>query len=138
MNDPLLLSLVMTNGSVMNAHILMIGNQINLARFVEMELHAEGYRVSRKSDGVSGVSALQASQPDLVILDGELLRRAGLDICQHLRDANQGVPIILLTTKEDWCGRFAEPAIAISDYLVKPFTMDDLLLKIQHYLPDQS
>jgi DNA-binding response OmpR family regulator len=124
--------------SAVTTHILVIEDQLKLARFLEMELHYEGYQVSLRHDGVSGLAAIQACNPDLVILDWELPRLSGPEICRQSRSTGNLVPIILITAKDEAGDRQAGLEAGADDYLVKPFTMDDLLVKIRYHLKPES
>jgi DNA-binding response OmpR family regulator len=128
-----LISLLCELGA-MKAHILIIESQINLAQFLALELRGEGYQVSLKHDGLSGLEAIQQLQPDLVILDWSLPRLAGIEICRYLQGVDSSIPIILTSKRDEGNDRLACSQAGVKDYLVKPFSLDDLLPRIQKHL----
>jgi CheY-like chemotaxis protein len=70
----------------MTAHILIIEDEANLARFIELELTCEGYQVSIAHNGLTGLTQARESSPDLILLDWMLPGIEGVEVCQRLRD----------------------------------------------------
>jgi DNA-binding response OmpR family regulator len=118
----------------MTAHILLVEDEVKLARFVELELSYEGYQVSVAHDGLSGLTAVRESHPDLVILDWMLPGLSGLEICRRLRSTGDQVPIILLTAKDEVSDRVAGLDAGADDYVVKPFSVEELLARVRAHL----
>lgn len=108
-------------------HILLVEDEVKLARFVELELNYEGYQVSIAYDGLTALTAARKLHLDLVILDWMLPGLPGLEICRRLRSIAEKVPIILLTVKDEVSDRIAGLDTGADDYLVKPFSVDELL-----------
>lgn len=77
----------------MTAHILLVEDEVRLARFIELELNSEGYRVSVAHDGMSGLSLARESEPDLAILDWMLPGLTGVELCRRLRATGSKVPL---------------------------------------------
>jgi DNA-binding response OmpR family regulator len=115
----------------MNSHILIIEDEVKLARFVELELTSEGYRVSVTHDGFEGLTAARESHPDLVILDWMLPGVTGVEICRRLRTTGEKVPLILLTARDEISDRVAGLDAGADDYLVKPFSIEELLARVR-------
>ncbi|NEO74701.1 response regulator, partial [Moorena sp. SIO3H5] len=115
----------------MTAHILLVEDETKLARFVEIELMSEGYQVSIANDGVTGLTLFRESTPNLVILDWMLPELTGVELCHRLRATGSKTPIILLTAKDEVESRVAGLDAGADDYLVKPFTMEELLARIR-------
>ncbi|MEH1945452.1 MAG: response regulator transcription factor [Nostoc sp.] len=111
-------------------HILLIEDEVKLARFVELELNYEGYQVSIAYDGLTALTAARELHLDLVILDWMLPGLSGLEICSRLRSIAEKVPIILLTVKDEVSDRIAGLDAGADDYLVKPFSVDELLARV--------
>lgn len=109
------------------AHILLVEDEIKLARFVELEPSYEGYQVSTTDDGLTGLTAARELNPDLVILDWMLPGLSGVEICRRLRSTSDKVPIILLTAKDEISDRVAGLDAGADDYVVKPFSVEELL-----------
>ncbi|MEH2347355.1 MAG: response regulator transcription factor [Nostoc sp.] len=115
-------------------HILLVEDEVKLARFVELELNYEGYQVSIAYDGLTALTAARELHLDLVILDWMLPGLSGLEICHHLRSIGDKVPIILLTVKDEESDRIAGLDAGADDYLVKPFSVDELLARVSAHL----
>ena len=118
----------------MTAHILVVEDEVKLARFIEMELKYEGYQVSVANDGLAGLSAARETQPDLILLDWMLPGISGTEICRRLRETGDQVPVILLTAKDEISDRVAGLDAGADDYLVKPFSIEELLARLRAHL----
>ena len=118
----------------MESHILVVEDEAKLAQFIELELKYEGYGVSVANDGLAGLTAARESNPDLVILDWMLPGISGLEICRRLRLTGNKVPIILLTAKDDVEDRVAGLDAGADDYVVKPFSVEELLARVRAHL----
>lgn len=118
----------------MTEHILVVEDEVNLAKCIELELSCEGYRVSVAHDGVTGLTAARESQPDLMILDWLLPSLLGLEICRRLRSTGNKVPIILLSAKHSVSDRVAGLDAGADDYVVKPFSLEELLARVRAHL----
>ncbi|MGQ4649614.1 response regulator [Lyngbya aestuarii] len=118
----------------MTSHILVIEDEAKLAQFIELELKYEGYQVSVAADGLAGLSAVRESHPDLVILDWMLPGISGIEICKRLRTTGDKVPIILLTAKDEVSDRVAGLDAGADDYVVKPFSVEELLARVRAQL----
>jgi DNA-binding response OmpR family regulator len=118
----------------MTAHILLVEDEIKLARFIELELESEGYRVSVAHDGMSGLSLARESEPDLAILDWMLPGLTGVELCRRLRATGSKVPVILLTARDEVGDRVTGLDAGADDYVVKPFSIEELLARIRSHL----
>lgn len=115
-------------------HILLVEDEVKLARLVELELNYQGYQVSIAYDGLTALTAARELHLDLVILDWMLPGLSGLEICRRLRSIGDQVPIILLTVKDEVSDRIAGLDAGADDYLVKPFSVDELLARVGTHL----
>jgi len=118
----------------MTHHILVVEDEAKLAKFIELELQYEGYHVSVALDGFTGLATARESQPDLLILDWMLPGVSGLEICRRLRSTGDKVPIILLTAKDEVSDRVAGLDAGADDYVVKPFSVEELLARVRAHL----
>ena len=118
----------------MNAHILLVEDEVKLARFIELELHSEGYRVSVAHDGMAGLTLVRESSPELMILDWMLPGLSGIEVCRRLRATGNKVPVILLTARDEVSDRVAGLDAGADDYLVKPFSIEELLARVRAHL----
>ncbi|MBD2594959.1 response regulator transcription factor [Nostoc spongiaeforme FACHB-130] len=115
-------------------HILLVEDEVKLARFIELELNYEGYQVSVAYDGLTALTAARELHPDLVILDWMLPGLSGLEICRRLRSTGDKVPVILLTAKDEVSDRVAGLDAGADDYVVKPFSVEELLARVRAHL----
>ena len=118
----------------MTSHILVIEDEAKLAQFIELELKYEGYQVTVATDGLEGLATARECHPDLILLDWMLPRISGLEICRRLRLTGDKVPIILLTAKDEVSDRVAGLDSGADDYIVKPFSIEELLARIRAHL----
>ncbi|MBH8552622.1 response regulator transcription factor [Nostocaceae cyanobacterium CENA357] len=115
-------------------HILLVEDEVKLARFVELELSYEGYQVSVAYDGLTALTAARELHPDLIILDWMLPGLSGLEICRRLRSTGDKVPIVLLTAKDEVSDRVAGLDAGADDYVIKPFSVEELLARVRAHL----
>ncbi|MEO0933045.1 MAG: response regulator transcription factor [Cyanobacteria bacterium J06641_2] len=99
-----------------------------------MELSSEGYKVSVANDGMSGLILARESTPDLAILDWMLPGLSGIELCRRLRATGSKVPIILLTAKDEVSSRVEGLDAGADDYVIKPFSIEELLARIRAHL----
>lgn len=118
----------------MSAHILLVEDEEKLARFVQLELSYEGYEVSVAHDGLSGLMAARDHSPDLIILDWMMPGLSGLEVCRRLRQTGTATPVILLTAKDDISDRVEGLDAGADDYVVKPFSIEELLARVRAHL----
>ena len=121
----------------MSQHLLMIEDDARLAEMVSEYLRQSGFIVSHAGDGQGGLTALQASPPDLVILDLMLPDMDGLEVCRRIRTLSGAVaqvPVLMLTAKGDPMDRIIGLEIGADDYLPKPFEPRELLARIRAIL----
>ncbi|MGV3525851.1 MAG: response regulator transcription factor [Candidatus Sericytochromatia bacterium] len=114
-------------------HILIIEDEQEISRFMELELRCEGYDVTVAHDGIKGLMAAREQEFDLVILDRMLPGMEGLEICRRLRQTSL-IPIIILTAKAEVRDRVEGLDSGANDYLVKPFHLEELLARVRLHL----
>jgi DNA-binding response OmpR family regulator len=118
----------------MSTKILVVEDEEKLAKFIQMELSYEGYEVSIANDGLSGLMSARDSQPDLVLLDWMMPGLTGIEVCRRLRATGAKMPIILLTAKDDIADRVTGLDAGADDYVVKPFSIEELLARVRAHL----
>ncbi len=118
----------------MTAHILLVEDEEKLAKFMQLELSYEGYQVTVANDGLTGLTTTRESKPDLVILDWMMPGLNGLEVCRRLRATGDRVPVILLTAKDEVGDRVAGLDAGADDYVVKPFSIEELLARVRAHL----
>ncbi|MGB7085363.1 MAG: response regulator transcription factor [Phormidesmis sp.] len=116
------------------ARILVVEDEEKLAKFVQLELSYEGYEVTVANDGLSGLMAARDSEPDLVLLDWMMPGLSGVEVCRRLRATGAMMPVILLTAKDGIEDRVAGLDAGADDYVVKPFSIEELLARVRAHL----
>jgi DNA-binding response OmpR family regulator len=116
--------------------ILVVEDDSNIARVLQLELEHEGFEVEVCGDGAVAIErALKA--PDLIILDVLLPRIDGLEVCRRVRK-HSAVPIIMLTAKDAVPDRITGLDTGANDYLTKPFSIEELLARIRVQLRERE
>ena len=117
-------------------NILIVEDEQNLARFLELELTHEGYKVDIEYDGEPGLEKALNNYFDLIILDLMLPNINGLEICRRVRQV-QSTPIIIITAKSDTYDKVTGLDYGADDYIVKPFEIEELFARIRAVLRRQ-
>ena len=111
--------------------ILVIEDDRDIARLVELHLHDLGYDVHVVHDGVSGLKQALSKPYDLIILDLMLPGIEGLEVCRNLRTKPNYTPILMLTAKSTELDRVLGLEVGADDYLTKPFSVRELLARVK-------
>ncbi|MGL5066536.1 MAG: response regulator transcription factor [Sarcina sp.] len=110
--------------------ILIIEDEKNIIKFLEMELKHEGYNVVSKMDGKLGLDEAIENDFDLVILDLMLPSMDGIEVCKNIK-LKKHTPVLMLTARGEIADKVEGFQIGAEDYLVKPFAIEELLARIQ-------
>ncbi|MDX2005396.1 MAG: response regulator transcription factor [Meiothermus sp.] len=113
--------------------ILIVEDEKDIARFIELELQAEGYRTEVAYDGITGLSRFRETSPNLVVMDLMLPVMDGLEVARRVRKTSN-VPIVILTAKDRVEDKVEGLDAGADDYLVKPFSIEELLARIRAHL----
>jgi len=116
--------------------ILLVEDDAQILRVLKLELEHEGYEVDTAADGLAGLEKA-LKEPDLVVLDLMLPKLDGLEVAGRVR-AKSRVPIIMLTAKDRIPDRIAGLDRGADDYIVKPFSIEELLARIRARLRDRA
>ena len=111
--------------------ILVIEDNHDIARLVELHLQDLSYQVELVADGRSGLERALQGQYDLIILDIMLPGLDGLEICRQLRGASDQTPVLMLTAKTTELDRVLGLELGADDYLTKPFSIMELLARVK-------
>ena len=114
----------------MSKKILLIEDEVKLARFVELELKYEGYDVKVCHDVRDGFEEFQNENYDLILLDLMLPGLNGIEICRRIRKLSD-IPIIMLTAKDEVIDKVAGLDSGADDYVTKPFAIEELLARMR-------
>ncbi|MDX9871291.1 MAG: response regulator transcription factor [Clostridia bacterium] len=115
---------------MVKTRILVVEDEIKIARFVQLELEHEGYATELVRDGRSGLEKAQSGAFDLILLDVMLPSLNGMEVLRRLRQSSE-VPVIMLTAKGDVMDRVTGLDSGADDYIVKPFAIEELLARIR-------
>jgi DNA-binding response OmpR family regulator len=111
--------------------ILIVEDEIKLARMLEMELTYEGYEVEKALDGQTGLEKALSAAPDLILLDIMLPGIDGMEVLRRLRMQGIQTPVILLTARDSVSDKVSGLDTGASDYVTKPFAIEELLARIR-------
>ena len=113
--------------------ILIIEDEMDLAELLAFNLEKEGYSTSLIHDGKLGLERAQAELPDLILLDQMLPGMLGTEICKALRKDKRTThtPIIMITAKSEEIDRVVGFEVGADDYIAKPFSMREVLLRVK-------
>ena len=112
-----------------DAHVLIVEDDASLLRGLADNFRGAGYQVSSATDGEQGLAQAFDLQPDLIVLDLMLPIVNGYEICRTLREADQQVPIIILSAKGEEPDVILGLNIGANDYVTKPFSIKELLAR---------
>ena len=113
--------------------ILVVEDEMKIARLVRDYLEHAGFEVLVSGDGESALASARGSKPDLVVLDLGLPGRDGLDVTRELRRTSN-VPIVMLTARGDESDRLVGLELGADDYVVKPFSPKELVARVRAVL----
>jgi DNA-binding response OmpR family regulator len=110
--------------------ILIVEDEKKIARYLELELTHEDYQVAVANDGRRAVELHETFSPDLIILDLMLPELSGIEVLRRIRQKD-GLPILLLTAKDDISDKVMGLDMGADDYITKPFAIEELLARIR-------
>jgi DNA-binding response OmpR family regulator len=125
----------------MKTKVLYVEDELFLGKIVRESLESRGFEVIMESDGANVLALFKSSKPDICVLDIMLPNKDGFAIADEIRELDEEVPIIFLTAKtqtEDVVKGFS---VGGNDYVRKPFSMEELIVRIQNLLrtrPDDN
>lgn len=117
--------------------ILLVEDEANIARFVELELRHEGYEVTKAEDGREGLKLAETGEFDLMLLDIMLPGLNGLEVLRRLRKSS-ALPVIMLTARDAVMDKVTGLDMGADDYITKPFSIEELLARIRTALRKKS
>ncbi len=116
--------------------VLVIDDEPPIRKLLRMGLSTQGYDILEASNGKIALEKL-AEEPALIILDLGLPDIQGHDLLRMIRGRNEGVPIVVLSSRGDEAGKVQALDLGADDYLTKPFGMDELLARMRAALRHQ-
>src|ERR1700754_2962305 len=120
----------------MNARIMIVEDEEPLTLLLRYNLESEGYDVETVARGDDADTRLREAAPDLVVLDWMLPGLSGIELCRRLRarPETKALPIIMLTARGEESERVRGLATGADDYIVKPFSVPELLARVKGLL----
>lgn len=116
-----------------NERILIVDDEVDLARIEEKYLTKEGFQVSEAKDGKEALEAFKSFKPQLVILDIMLPKLDGMEVCRIIRSESK-VPVIMLSAKDDDLDKVLSLGLGADDYITKPFSPIELVARVKAHI----
>jgi DNA-binding response OmpR family regulator len=118
----------------MSIKVLYVEDELFLGKIVKETLETRGFEVVMESDGADVLHAFEKSQPDICVLDVMLPNKSGFEIAAEIRRQNDDIPILFLTAKTQTDDVVYGFRIGGNDYIRKPFSMEELIVRIENAL----
>lgn len=118
----------------MAASILIIDDDKDITKLLQIYLEAEHYEVHLAHDGEEGLNMLRRNSTDLIILDVMMPKKDGILVCREFRQDNQTVPILMLSAKAEDMDKIYGLTTGADDYLIKPFNTLELIARVKALL----
>ena len=112
--------------------VLIVDDELDFRAICAHVLDRGGYETATASDGTTGLAAFENFKPDLVVLDGNLPDMDGIEVCRRLRKLPGGdkVPVLMCTVRSTVVSIQEGLEAGVTDYVLKPFEMEDLLERV--------
>lgn len=117
----------------MKRKILIIEDEKFLAQVLEDTFSQEGFEIIKAFDGENGIDKFYNEKPDLILLDINLPKKLGWEVCKEIRETSN-IPIIMMTARDSDSDEYNGLSIGADDYITKPFNLKILLLKVKKLL----
>jgi DNA-binding response OmpR family regulator len=114
--------------------VFYVEDELFLGKIVKESLESRGFEVIMESDGAKATAAFKTASPDICILDVMLPNKDGFEIADEIRNVNEDIPIIFLTAKTQTADVLKGFQSGANDYIRKPFSMEELIVRIQNAL----
>lgn len=118
----------------MKQTILLIEDELNIAHGLIFNLEADGFEVIHVESGEEGLKVLAEREVELLVLDLMLPGIDGIEVCREIRRVNERLPILMLTAKAEEYDRIKGLSVGADDYLTKPFSLNEFLLRVKRML----
>lgn len=118
----------------MSTKVLYVEDELFLGKIVRESLQGRGFEVYMESDGNNVIKAFEAFRPHVCVLDVMLPNKDGFEIAEEIRVLNETVPILFLTAKTQTTDVIKGFTLGGNDYIRKPFSMEELIIRIENVL----
>ncbi|ALS25187.1 MULTISPECIES: response regulator transcription factor [Paenibacillus] len=116
--------------SLKGIKIMLVDDEPHILQFLELGLTNEGFEVKTAPDGMSAVNLAQEFEPHVVVLDVMMPGMDGFEVCRLLKKNGNNIAVIMLTAKDEVDDRVKGLTLGADDYVVKPFSFEELLARI--------
>jgi two-component system KDP operon response regulator KdpE len=116
--------------------VLIVDDEPPIRKLLRLGLHTQGYEILEAANGKAALELL-GKAPDLIILDLGLPDMQGLDLLRRIREQQESVPIVVLSSRDDEAGKVEALDLGADDYVTKPFGLDELLARMRAALRHQ-
>lgn len=115
-------------------HVLLVEDELHIAQGLVFNLKADGYAVTHVESGEEALDEFSRNEFSLVVLDLMLPGISGYEVCRQLRENNPRLPVLILSARSEEHDRVKGLEQGADDYLTKPFSLDEFLLRIRGML----
>jgi two-component system OmpR family response regulator len=122
---------------VVMSQVLVVDDEAHIAELVSMGLRYNGFEVTTAGNGRDALSAVRRARPDLIVLDVMLPDLDGFEVAKRIRETDGGadrVPVIFLTARDTTADKITGLSIGGDDYVTKPFSIEELVARVQAVL----
>ncbi|MEU6776263.1 response regulator transcription factor [Streptomyces sp. NPDC046759] len=114
--------------------VLVVDDDAAIRRSLERGLALSGFVVRTAADGPEALAAIRDTPPDVLVLDVSMPGMSGIEVCTRLRDEDRDLPVLMLSALDETADRIAGLQAGGDDYLVKPFALQELVLRLRALL----
>ncbi|MFI8351121.1 response regulator transcription factor [Streptomyces sp. NPDC085596] len=114
--------------------VLVVDDDAAIRRSLERGLRLHGFTVRTAADGAGALAAIGQEPPDVLVLDVSMPGLSGIQVCTRLRDEGRDLPVLMLSALDETADRIAGLQAGGDDYLVKPFALQELVLRLRALL----
>ncbi len=122
----------------MSKSVLVVDDEVNISISLQFLMTQAGYEVRLAADGEAALQEVQSDPPDLILLDINMPKRSGFEVCETIRAnaAWANIRIVMLTAKGQDIEREQGLALGADDYITKPFSTQEVVAKVKQMLAD--
>jgi two-component system response regulator PrrA len=124
----------MDGGRARPSRVLVVDDDAAIRRSLERGLRLNGFAVSLAEGGQAALGRVAEAPPDVIVLDVSMPDVSGTEVCRRLRDAGDGTPVLMLSALDETSDRISGLQAGADDYLVKPFALQELVLRLHALL----
>jgi two-component system phosphate regulon response regulator PhoB len=125
-----------TRGHAVTPKVLIVEDEASLAELLRYNFESEGFHVTSADSGEDALLMVAEEQPDLIVLDWMLPQVSGIEVCRRLRSKpeTRSIPILMLTARGEESDRVRGLSTGADDYVVKPFSLPELMARVRAVL----